>query len=203
MNTPHVTVIVPSTQDRDLFNNRIKKIFDSQTYANKSLIFDLTDTNVGEKRNALCDQAKGEVVLHMDSDDFYSPDWIAISVAALQSSGADIVGLSKLYFLNIAESELFSFTAPKHAKPWVAGATMCYWKKYWEQWPFQNVRIGEDNQFIWDNPACKVYPHGHKDNFLSLIHARNTSPRNVSRPNWERYDTALWKEKMELWNTIT
>lgn len=55
--------------------------------------------SIGEKRNRLVAAARGEIIVQIDDDDYYSPPYVGTMVAALQS-GADIVNLNAWFLLD-------------------------------------------------------------------------------------------------------
>lgn len=166
-----VTVIIPTTSDRKEMNLRICQLYDWQDYPNKSLCLETGPGTVGAKRNSLCRDAPGDIILHMDSDDLYAADWITRSVEALISSKADIVGLSTGYFHNIQTGNVHLYTAPP-GQLYLMGATLCYWRKTWERKPFKDLQKGEDTDFISNNG--RLHCHGYKDGFMATIHGANT-----------------------------
>jgi len=184
---PLVTVITPTANRPELLKRCIKQ-FLAQDYVNKEMVIvcdewsDLgegwaTDGTIkiicspgviGHKRNKCVERATGQIILHMDDDDLYAPDWITRSVAALGSN--DLTGLSAAYFYNGAELREFVYAGKQ---PYVCGATMCYWKKTWERKPFPNLNSGEDTLFCANNG--RVIPHDYKEGFCAMIHGGNTA----------------------------
>lgn len=140
---------------------------------------------IGAKRNYACALAKGSIILHWDDDDWYAPNWISRQVSMLESSQAGITGLSNLCFFNPASERCWLYTYNYNKQPWVAGATMAYLKTVWEQQPFPDVRVGEDNAFVWGTDA-KVVAHDYTDGFVSILHSRNTSPKLTSNQQWKK-----------------
>jgi len=53
----------------------------------------------GDKRNRLCAEARGRVIVHWDDDDWHAPDRLDRQLAALDATGAAIVGLDRIAFL--------------------------------------------------------------------------------------------------------
>ncbi len=176
---PLVSVITPTTTDREQFNERIKQIFESQDYPNKEHLLDYDSGNVGEKRNRLCKCAKGSIILHMDSDDHYAPDWISRSVYALYSTDKDIVGLSTAVFHSPSLNKSWHYVYPPNEN--LIGATLCYKKSFWEQKKFNNIMEGEDNDFI---RGSRFAAHDYINGFIATIHEGNTSPKNISGERW-------------------
>jgi glycosyltransferase involved in cell wall biosynthesis len=190
MNNPLVSVITPTANRPELLKRCIEQ-FLAQDYVNKEMVIvqDLhTDYSnidfpringaianyrsplelIGDKRNYACQQANGQIILHMDDDDLYSNNWITRSVAALGEN--DLTGLSSAYFYNGTELREFVYAGKQ---PYVCGATMCYWKKTWERKPFKALSEGEDTLFC--SNAGRVVPHDYKDGFCAMIHGNNTA----------------------------
>ena len=146
--------------------------------------------SLGAKRNAACEAANGEIILHHDDDDWYAPDRVRLQVEALQRSGADVCGLDRVLFYDPRVPAAWEYLYPIGGVPWVAGATLCYRRDYWLRHPFPDLTIGEDNAFAAAARAGEL--HVMKDNrfFVALVHARNTSVKNVRDPRWRPRDVA-------------
>jgi glycosyltransferase involved in cell wall biosynthesis len=84
---------------------------------------------LGEKRNRLNKEAKGEIIVAMDDDDFYFPQRIEAAVAALsQRPSVDLAGSSEvyMYFTDIKEIYKIGPYFPNHA----TNGTMVWRKRY-------------------------------------------------------------------------
>jgi glycosyltransferase involved in cell wall biosynthesis len=141
--------------------------------------------SVGEKINIGMAAASGDIIAFMDDDDVFVDDWLERSAGALVKSGADVVGLNKIYFYKPEADELYRYLYPEHLRPYVAGGTFCFWKKYWEGHKFEALNVGYDNNFIF-NKSCKVVPHGYHDRFVATIHTGNVCQKRVKPPRWEK-----------------
>lgn len=184
---PLVSVIVPTTHDREEYNQRILSIFNRQDYRARQIIFDYDEGVIGHKRNRLCSVALGNVILSMDSDDLYASNWITKSVEALIKSEADIVGLAEFLFYDTRNGAWYVYTYPPTMKDWVAGATMCFWKKYWQENQFAFVNIGEDNKFLKGvKKSPKLFAHEYGDGFVATVHDGNTSKKILANPRYRR-----------------
>lgn len=175
---PLVTVICPTTHDRAEFNGRILTIFQQQDYPHKEILFCYADGNVGEKRNRLCRAANGSIIVHMDSDDSYAPNWVTKSVDALLIAKCDIVGLSSAIYQE-QDGQKWRYDYPPHTN--IHGATMCYLKSFWEQRKFANMQVGEDTRFT---ERARLFSHDYIDGFTATIHEGNTSPKNLTGERW-------------------
>lgn len=140
--------------------------------------------NVGQKRNHLCQMARGEIIMHWDSDDQYAKDWVSHSVNALLNSKADMTGLDTAVFRNLQTGQRWQYIF-KTGQPFILGATMAYWRKTWERAPFKEINAGEDAAFC--ATAGIVLPHGYVSGFEASIHPKNTCKRYV-------HDSRAWKK---------
>lgn len=61
--------------------------------------------SIGAKRNLLNEQARGEIILHFDDDDYYGKDYLATMVGCFDT-GIDVVKLSGWYVYSQAYREL-------------------------------------------------------------------------------------------------
>lgn len=194
-----VTVICPTINSRFHLIPQVIEMYAAQDYPLKELIFicsegdlDLAIANmgtirpdvahiftaiddVGGKRNSGCNASKSDIILHMDDDDIYAPDWISKSVQALIESEADLIGLARVNFLNhvpeAGVNDVYQYTAYGH---FVAVATMCYWKNTWEKHHFQAANEGEDKMFCLSHKD-KIKCHNYTDGFLAVLHGENTA----------------------------
>jgi glycosyltransferase involved in cell wall biosynthesis len=146
--------------------------------------------SVGAKRNAACAAAHGDIFVHWDDDDWSAPDRVAVQVAALLDSGADVCGVRDLLFYEPAADRGWRYRYPPSARPWVAGGTMCYRRSLWETHPFPDVRQGEDTQFVWSRRSLAVHAIDRRDLYVATIHGGNTSAKRTSGRRWSSVPTS-------------
>ncbi len=196
---PMVTVIIPTTRSRDNFNSRIYTIMHFQDYAHKEIIFDYGDGKIGEKRNRICSQAQGDIIIHADSDDIYQDDWISKSVNALITNDAAVTGMDNINFWS-PEAQI-AWRYNPNGKTWLSGATMCYWKKTWEKHPFPDKQIGEDTAWIKTMPAgLKIHRHDYIDGFLATIHPGNTAGKMTDdTAHYKKFGTFELEQLKKIW----
>jgi len=194
-NTPLVTCIMPTANRQKYIPNAIKN-FLQQNYSNLELViiddgeqsskglvptqsnihytFYNTKHSIGEKRNLACNVSNGEIIMHWDDDDWYAPDWVTVQVANLLDSDAHICGLNQIQFYSIIDNIYWMSKNYNSKRPWLSGATLCYYKSFWASHKFQNIQVGEDDAFV-RSAGTKVTNHNYYQGFISLIHNRNTS----------------------------
>ena len=90
---------------------------------------------IGDKRNRLCQLARGEIIVHWDDDDWHAPDRLARQLAAFDQSGANIAGLDRIAFLADDGSAAWDYHWQGKGR-WVYGASLAYRRRWWENHPF-------------------------------------------------------------------
>lgn len=139
---------------------------------------------LGQKRNYACSIAEGTIIQHWDDDDYYGPGWLTSQLDVLLKEEAQICGLRRLYFLDPVLGKAWEYTYGINRQAWVAGATMAYYKAFWERKPFRALNIGEDNHFVWSSGA-KVAINDNVSSFVSILHRDNTSPKHTTDAQWK------------------
>lgn len=206
---PLVSCIMPTYNRPEFISHAITQ-FLQQDYDNKELIIidDSTvsieelipDTDLihysyytikldlGTKRNLACKKANGEIIIHLDDDDFYAPDWIQKQVSFLIANDLEITGLSNPVFYDKNLLNMWQYEYPKNSKSWVYGATLCYTKQLWTYNNFSNSNCGEDNTFVWNNNVKKILPHNNCNSYIGQIHQKNTSPKETKDKRWTKLE---------------
>lgn len=141
--------------------------------------------NVGAKRNFACEQARGELIVHWDDDDWY-PDWrVSAQARALDAGGFELCGTSRLFYYEAATGRAWLYQYPRASKPWVAGNTLAYRKSFWERMRFPCVRVGEDTRFVMNAPAASVLDLDDPRLCVGTIHPSNTSRKSTASAYWK------------------
>lgn len=207
MNQPLVSCIMP-TANRQKYIPLTINYFLSQNYPNKELIiiddgkesilsllpkdiqikYFYTEPlgTIGLKRNYACKKASGKIIIHWDDDDWYANDWISKQVNFLLTSGADICGIGNVNFYSTEKNTFWVGTSknrnnPASSVPLLNGATLVYWKKFWEQHPFQDLQTGEEKDFI-RNSGAEVFAHDYINGFVAVLHPYNTTVNYFEGP---------------------
>lgn len=217
MDLPLVSCIMP-TANRQKYIPFAINYFLQQDYSNKELIIiddgivpikDLLPEDkaihyfyssepigtIGAKRNYACEKANGEFILHWDDDDWYASDWISRHVDAFQNTDAEITGLNKIVFYSPAHEKKWIYVDDEPDKPWLAGATLGYRKKFWHDHPFIDLQVGEDYDFVW-NSKGKTHAIDYMEGFTALLHPHNTSIKPIENPKHKKNPTH-WVEPKE------
>lgn len=181
---PLVTIITPTTHDRLAFNIRCREVVKTQDYKNIEWLVSYKQyPTLGEKMNAMCNDASGELIVNIDSDDLYAPDWVSRCVALWQETQADVIGLKIGYFYR--EPEMFTYTYPQSDKC-LFGATMCHTKEFWQRNKYNHKQVGYDVDFTQKN--CNVAVLDYSEGFIATVHKGNVSPKNISGDRWAKVE---------------
>lgn len=165
-----VSIITPTTSSRSYFMDRLKEMIDTQIYRNLEwIVCDEEDLSIGEKLNICCENAKGDIIIRWDDDDFFTPLYVKKCVQAILSSDCDIIGLNKAYFASKEHKWVYEW---KGQPKIVLGSGMCFWKSYWKNNKFKHISQGEDVNFCM---KAKVNYWDGLNDFIAMIHDDNTA----------------------------
>jgi glycosyltransferase involved in cell wall biosynthesis len=91
--------------------------------------------SIGEKRNAACAAARGEIIVHWDDDDWYGSQRLERQVDPILAGRADITGLRCRWLMTLPEGEFWQVSPELHRRMFVAdvhGGTLMFRKRLWE-----------------------------------------------------------------------
>jgi glycosyltransferase involved in cell wall biosynthesis len=202
---PLVTCIMP-TYDRRSFIPQAIRGFLRQEYENCELVIvdDGADAiadyvpeherirymrldkklTVGAKRNLACRQARGEIILHWDDDDWY-PAWrVGAQVQALQEHGADLCGSSRVLYYDPMTDQAWEYHYRGPGPTWVAGNTLAYRKSVWQRNMFPDIQIGEDSRFVWKRAGKRMVDLAEPTLCVATVHSANTSRKETTGAYW-------------------
>lgn len=195
-----VSAIMP-TRGRQEWAQQALECFLGQTYANKELVIldDADDPSfhslplgvtgvtyerhyrrrtIGAKRNIAVMLARGEIIMHWDSDDWSDSTRMADQVKRLQESGKAVTGYHSILF-HEKETDIWGRWV---LDPFEAfGTSLCYLKSWWHDHPFNEaVTIGEDNKFVTEaNNNSQVISVPGESMIVARAHPGNTSPKDM------------------------
>lgn len=152
---------------------------------------------LGAKRNYACEQARGDIIVHWDDDDWSAPWRVRYQVEQLTAARADICGLDRVLFYEPATDQAWEYDYPRGAAPWVYGATLAYTKAFWRRNPFPPLAVGEDSRFVWANVPKRVLALEDRTFFVGTVHASNTSRKETRGHRWRSYPAAALRDLMQ------
>jgi glycosyltransferase involved in cell wall biosynthesis len=207
MSRPFVSVLTP-TYNRKKFISSLVECYKSQTYPKDKMEWIVLDDgsekvgdlflqltkglpniryialneklNIGAKRNMLNKEAKGDICVCMDDDDFYSPDRVSHAVFKLNSiPGVQLAGSSTLYLYYTDTGEIIKIGpyGPNHA----TNGTMSYKKQYGKTHFYdESVTFAEEKSFLEDYKHNMVQLDPMKV-MLVMSHSENTFDKSSFR----------------------
>lgn len=140
--------------------------------------------NVGEKRNCLNNEARGEIIVCMDDDDYYSPDRVAHVVHSLRSKPSyQICGSTTAYMYFIDDGTIWQ--AGPHNPNHATFGTMGYRKSYITKSAHlcnESVIYAEETDFTrqYKEPMIQLDP---RKVMLVICHNSNTVDKHKLRTN--------------------
>jgi glycosyltransferase involved in cell wall biosynthesis len=126
---------------------------------------------IGYKRNLLCSEAKGDILINMDDDDFYPARRISHAIEKLNKKEAYIAGCSRNYLYD--KNRGITQYGPIRDYYAIAG-TFAFYSEYLEKNKFNdNAEIGEELDFThhFTNPLIQLDPI---NTILVMCHSKNT-----------------------------
>lgn len=207
MSRPFVSVLTP-TYNRKKFIPALVECYKAQTYPKdrmewivlddgtekvEELFLNLTKDlpniryikldsklNIGAKRNMLNKEAKGEICVCMDDDDFYSPERVAHAVFKLNSiPGVQLAGSSELFLYYSDTGEIIKLGpyGPNHA----TNGTMAYKTAYGKSHFYdETVTFAEEKSFLEEYKHRMVQLDSMKV-MLVMSHSQNTFDKSTFR----------------------
>ena len=206
-NFPFVSVITP-TYNRRRFIPSLIRCFLSQTYPqdrmewivyddgndkvedvflehkaklpNLKYIYDEEKKNIGAKRNRLNQEAKGEIIVAMDDDDFYFPERVYSAVTAFKRKPTlQLAGSSEVYMYYSDIQQIYKL-GPYHANHATNG-TMAWRKEYANTHIYdETVTHAEERSFLenYKHPMIQLDP---MRVMLVMSHSENTFDKKKMR----------------------
>lgn len=132
---------------------------------------------LGDKRNAMCEESRGDFIAHVDSDDLSAPDRITFQVNTLLRSNADISGFHTLPFYDISSGQAYVYHLNSAC---VCGTSLVYRREFWCDHPFPSADIGEDLPYTSGNRDHRIAADG-RQMLIALLHDGNMSSRTQVR----------------------
>jgi glycosyltransferase involved in cell wall biosynthesis len=193
---PLVTLCTP-TFNRRPFIPIMLKCFEKQTYPKDKIEWIIVDDGtdkiedlvsripqirymkfeekltLGKKRNICNDNAKGDIIIYIDDDDYYPPERISHAVETLQKNPKALCAGSRamyLYFKHINKMFLFGPYGPNHS----TAATFAFKKELLKQTSFNETAcLAEERHFLKDYtvPFVQLDP---KKTILVFSHIHNS-----------------------------
>lgn len=133
---------------------------------------------IGAKRNVLIQLCDSDIIVHFDDDDWYSPDYISYMIEYLNRTGADFVKLRSWHWHDILSNKWGIFDGGiTDTTKWGYGFSYVYKRNIALRFPFANISLGEDIDFV--NTLRHNNVHCERINIPEIVshelHGKNTS----------------------------
>jgi hypothetical protein len=212
---PLVTCIMP-TYDRPRFVIEAVRGFLAQDYPRRELFIvddgenpvgDLLPSDarirylyvpgrkpIGTKRNIACENALGELIAHVDDDDWCPSTRLSSQVQAMQGPGVEICGTSRLHFLDPIRDRAWLYAYPRGG--WVAGQCLMYRRSFWQEHRFRPIQVGEDWTFVRSTSRPGALLDLRDPSLcVAMLHGKNASPKSPDA-YWQAVDCAPVAERL-------
>jgi glycosyltransferase involved in cell wall biosynthesis len=163
-------------------SDRVEDIFAASTnkLTNFRYLYEDEKKNIGAKRNRLNREAKGEIIVAMDDDDFYFPERVTTVVHAFKrNTKYELAGSSEIYMYYSDIKEIYRL-GPYHANHATNG-TMAWRRSYASTHLYdEEVTHAEERSFLDDykHPMLQLDP---MKVMLVMSHSENTFDKKKMR----------------------
>lgn len=234
---PFVSIVTP-TYNRRRFIPSLLKMVQSQTYPREKMewviyddgqeevrdLFEAAKDNLpklhfiwseekmtlGEKRNKLNEEAKGDIIVAMDDDDFYFPERITEAVLALtMNPRIHLAGSSEVYMYFTDTREIWK--AGPYFKGHATNGTMAWTKEYARTRKYnEHVAFAEERSFLeeFKNPLIQLNPMkvmlvmSHSDNTFDKTELRNVNNPLLQKTSLKMSDFIKDQELYDFFNSL-
>ena len=205
MSRPFVSVVTP-TYNRERFFPSLIACYKAQTYPKDRMEWIVLDDgsekvgpafleltkglpniryisldekiNIGAKRNRLNDEAKGEIIIAMDDDDYYPPERVAHVVTRFATyPQIELAGCSELYMYFTKQQQIIKLGP--YGKTHATNGTMAWRHKYTKTHRYdESVTHAEEKSFLdsYKNPLIQLDPF---KVMLVISHSENTFNKEI------------------------
>jgi glycosyltransferase involved in cell wall biosynthesis len=157
-----------------------------------------TGASIGAQRNVACGEARGDVVVHWDDDDWYAPDRLRRQLEPIASGRADVTGLDGRYVWNISDGSFWTIAEDLHKRMFVGnvhGGTLAYRRsRIGSSLRYDNVSLAEDAALLTRmlRAGARLERVPNAGTFVYVRHASNAwrfeAGSFLGRAGWTRAD---------------
>ena len=127
---------------------------------------------LGYKRNILASEAKGEILIHFDDDDYYPHSRVSHAVESLMASDKLIAGSSLCHIYDTSLKKIF-VSGPFGQNHATAG-TFAYKKEYLKNNKFNDEAIAQEEPFFTEDFTNNLVQLDTFKTILIIKHSKNT-----------------------------
>ena len=134
---------------------------------------------MGAKLNLLTKEARGDLIIVMDDDDYYPPERIETAVRAFaENPQLDVAGCSKVYMYSTATNEIY-VAGPYHERH-ALNCTMAFRRKYLDTHAYDDAEPCAVERVFTNNFTEPMIQLPSKETILHIIHSSNTFQAKMS-----------------------
>jgi len=153
-------------------------------------------TSIGNKRNLACQEARGDVIMQWDDDDWYGPDRLRRQALPILDGSADLTGIDNRYVLQLPSGDFWTVEEELHRRMFVGdvhGGTIAFRRALMlDGVRYPDSSLGEDAVLI--KRACaknqRVVKVPNDGAFVYTRHGRSTwrfeTGRFMDPSGWRR-----------------
>ncbi len=169
---PYKELVILDDFDQPSFPNGIEGE-NIRYYRTENIIY-----SIPEKRNRVNALALGEIIWHLDSDDWSCAERMERQVDRLMTTKMAVTGYRSLWFYQESTDRAFEYRGAHH---YACGSSLCYLKSFWKDHYFLlSHRTGSDNRFVDAAHQARLLDSAEGgDQLIARIHDSNTSRKNV------------------------
>jgi hypothetical protein len=165
---------------------------------------EITKMTIAQKRNIGVSKAKGEIIIHMDDDDYYPPESILARVKVLvkyKESGIRCVGCTQIGTYDIMNNRSsMSSDGPIS----FSEATMAYYRDFWLEQPFRNDQLRAEHKGFMENRLNKCMDIPYAFVIIALTHHSNyTSFRTINSNTLKFRESNKDANYYDIWDEET
>jgi glycosyltransferase involved in cell wall biosynthesis len=164
----------------------VQDFFKNLPFPNVRYIYNKDKQNIGYKRNLLNVEAKGDIIIAMDDDDYYPPERVSHVVTKFRSQPKiHLAGSSEVYMYYTDNQSIYKF-GPYHQNHATNG-TMAWSNDYAKTHKYdENVTHAEEKSFLenYNHPMIQLDSH---KTMLVISHSENTFDKKKMRENENQF----------------
>ena len=197
-------VIYDTSIEEEKVDNKLPKL-EVREKQNIKYLYDSEQLSIGEARNKAIENCNNEIILFMDDDDYYYENSVKNRVRELIFSKKQMVCCTIIGCFNINKGISFieSSNMDNSFESRVSIATLCFYKKFWENNKFDNQNIQEANTIIKNN-YNEIHEISWENIIVSLIHKHNMTnritPNTKANGNYYGFSKGLFNFLVNLQN---
>ena len=152
----------------------VEDVFAAAALPNLRYIRSEEKQTIGAKRNRLNKEAKGDIIVAMDDDDYYPPERVGHCVQRLRAIRlVDVVGSSEMYYYFASRKEIWKF-GPMPVPNHTTNGPMAYRKSYAQKHIYdEEVSNAEESSFL-NSYKSAVNQLDSRKCILVIAHSENT-----------------------------